>query len=286
MSRNEARRLFKESLALIDQFGSALFGAAEADVLGLDEAHERKKAEKIIVAATDRIQALVNMGNTTTALAGEVQDATKKAREDPFGIGYVVDDNEECEIFIHEEVLRTLVSRIGAVYGFDEEEHRKGLDRPQSHLLAICEQIGVSIRHLLAKKMISIPSCEHEIKHILFAIVKASFPDAVPDGGVTFHGLTGSKPDLGVPRLKTCIETKVARSISDLSRVIGEILTDQSTYGSSDYTNFVAVIYTDNDEITDNLLCDEETRRRDLLGHEPRFKWNCVLARGPLARKP
>jgi hypothetical protein len=110
MSRNEARRLFKESLALIDQFGSALFGAAEADVLGLDEAHERKKAEKIIVAATDRIQALVNMGNTTTALAGEVQDATKKAREDPFGIGYVVDDNEECEIFIHEEVLRTLVS--------------------------------------------------------------------------------------------------------------------------------------------------------------------------------
>ncbi|CAN5409602.1 hypothetical protein BH10PSE3_BH10PSE3_36100 [soil metagenome] len=97
--------------------------------------------------------------------------------------------------------------------------------------------------------------------------------------------MTDSKPDFGVPRLKTCVELKMARSVADLSKSIGQIIDDQSRYGSDDYDNFVGVIYTCDRKLTQAMLDDEVAKRGVRLGSDPLYSWTWRLSHGPLASK-
>lgn len=113
---------------------------------------------------------------------------------------------------------------------------------------------------------------------------RAAFPDALPDGKVAFPSeLKAHVPDFSVPMVKACVETKVARSQADLSTVVEGLLGDMSTYGSSDYTTFFAVIYTNDSALTQTLLDKVLGERQQLSGANPRHHWKWLLVHGPLA---
>lgn len=282
LNKQNIRQHFRDTLSKISEFGWELLGLAEHGEFGLNEAAQRSIVQAKAVAATDALLALVSLTPATEALKAPVREAVANALSDPEAVGSPVLD-PETEVFIHEEILRTYASRVGAIYQLDEIDARQGLTRSQSHLVELCENIGLTIAHLVKKGVATEPAREAIVKHHLFATARASFPDAISDGGIKFEGMTASAPDLGVPRLKTCVELKVARGLSDISKAIGQIIDDQSRYGSAEYNNFIAVIYTSDRTVTTASVKAEVAKRQARLGSDPQHGWTWVVAHGPLA---
>jgi hypothetical protein len=241
----------------------------------------------VLRSATDTIQALARVDIIAQDLVNQVNVAVAEAMKEPTALVSIpVADPEypEEEAYSHVLALQELAARLAAIYGLDIEEKSHGLTSPQMQLLRICENIGGSIVYLLQKKVIQNPKSEHHVKHLLFASVRAVFPDALPDGSVAFpSSLKGHVPDLSVPIIKACIETKVARSKTDLSTVVEGLLGDISTYGSSAYTTFFAVIYTNDDTLTQDLLEEVLEERKERSGINPKYNWKWILVQGPLA---
>lgn len=287
MSRTEARRLFYAATTAIANLDARLFAAEEASELGLIEADQRAAVPAALDAAIDTVSALANLQPMTAALVPEVQQASVAARQDPFAtVTLQIDDDDEGlrEEYEHPLTLRRLAGRLAASYGIDADEADHGLTAPQAQLRRICKNVGNAVAHLVKKKVIDIPSGEHVVKHVLFACVSAAFPDAVPDGGVSFPSrLRAHVPDLAVPRLRTCVEIKVTRTQGDLSTVIDGLIGDIGNYGSTDYDTFLAMIYTSDPELTDELLKQVVEQRYANLGANPIHHWNWSLVRGLLA---
>lgn len=268
--------------------GMAMFSHAEHDQLGLDERWAMHEVEERTKDAAVLIRGLVRARPLTASLVAEVESAAAAALQDPTAVGHPYWDPEE-ELFVHEETLRGLAGRIGRTLGLDTTDFsaHPRLSRDQGRLAEICQNIGETIRHLHDKKVAAKPTAEPRVKHILFATTRASFKDAVPDGRITFTTpLGGHLPDFGVPSLRTCVELKVARDTDSLKAVVGGIVEDMSTYGSEDYDNFIAVIYTQpGSGLTQELMEAEFEARLANLDAETRYDWTYVLAEGPLSTK-
>lgn len=287
IDRNEARRLYQRALDLISRLDLQLFALEEADQLGLIEADERRKMQIILKSTTDTMSALARVDAMAQALVGLVDEEVKAALRHPTAVVSIpvdgIEDHEE-EAYAHVLALQSLAARFAAIYGLDIEERAHGLTTPQVQLRLICENVGNSILFLMQKKMIEVPRSEHHVKHVLFACVKAAFPDALPDGQVAFpSALKEHVPDLSVPMIRACVETKVARSPADLSTVVEGLLGDMSTYGSTDYSTFFAVIYTSDSTLTQELLEQVLNGRLALLGLNPKYQWKWLMVHGPLA---
>ena len=288
IDRNEARRLYQRALYLISHLDLQLFALEEANQLGLIESDERHKMQAILKSATDTMSALARVDVMAQALVGLVDEAIKESLQHPTAIVSIsvdgIEDHEE-EAYVHVLALQSLAARLAAIYGLDIEEKTHGLTTSQVQLRLICENVGNSILFLKNKKMIQIPRSEHHVKHFLFACVKAAFPDALSDGNVAFpSALKGHVPDLSVPMIKACIETKVARSPADLSTVVEGLLGDMSTYGSTDYSTFFAVIYANDTTMTQELLEKVLSERLALLGLNLKYQWKWLMVHGPLAQ--
>jgi hypothetical protein len=281
-----ARRLLRKVKDELNRLETALFGADEAEVLGLDEGTERSRAARQLVAATDALLAFAKLDVSAGELLEEVKSAVEKAKAAPFDVvplPPVAPDDCETEVYEHPLVLRDLQRRIAAIYSLDLDQLELGLTAAQGHLLTICRNIAVSIQMMYQKKLIEVPRGEHQVKHLLFAIVRASFADAIPDGGIAFDGqFQQHRPDFGVPRLKCCVETKIARDRTGMSLAINGIIADQSNYGSDQYDTFIGLIYSSDASLTQEQL-DQEIKSRVEKGGEPRYAWYWVLVHGPLA---
>lgn len=287
VNRTEARRLYKQALEQLGRLDMQLFAVDEAEQLGLVEADERSKMQTALRSATDTMAAFARVDAIAQALVEPVDKAVNAALEEPSALVSITEDDierPEEEAYLHVLVLQGLAARLATVYGLDLEEASHGLTTPQNQLRKICQNVGNSILYLKQKGVIETPAREHHVKHILFACVRAAFPDALPDGKVAFpSALKAHVPDLSVPIVKACVETKVARSMADLSTVVDGLLADMSNYGSSDYTTFFAVIYTSDNALTQMLLDEVLGERQRLSGASPRHQWKWLLVHGPLA---
>lgn len=287
VNRTEARRLYKLALEHFATLNFQLFMLSEAAELNIDEAAQRRKMTMALQSATDTIKALARVSVIAQDLVDQVNEAVKEAMNEPTAVVSIPVADPECpeeEAYSHVLALQELAARLAAIYGLDIEEQSQGLTTPQIQLRRICENIGESIIYLIQKNIIENPKSEHHVKHLLFASVRAAFPDALPDGKVAFPSPLGEHvPDLSVPIIKACIETKVARSQAALSAVVEGLLGDISTYGSSAYTTFFAVIYTNDDMLTQTLLNEVLEKRKKLSGINPQYHWKWLLVRGPLA---
>jgi hypothetical protein len=286
MNTARARQLLRQVEDGLNRLETALFGADEAEVLGLDESTERGRALSQLTKATDALLAFAKLDVSAGVLLEEVKSAVEKAKDRPFDVvdlPPVGSDDCETEVYQHPLVLRDLQRRIAAIYFLDLDQLELGLSAAQAHLLTICRNVAVSIQMMCQKKLIEVPRGEHQIKHLLFAIVRASFEDAIPDGGIAFDGqFQQHKPDFGVPRLKCCVETKIARDRTGMSSAINGIIADQSNYGSDQYDTFIGLIYSSDASLTQEQL-DQEIKSRVEKGGEPRYAWYWVLVHGPLA---
>lgn len=285
MNLGHANRLFRQAGDQLNRLETALFAAVEAGVLGLNETTERANASRRLTDAVDTLLALANLDPSAIALRQDVERAATEAKADPFDVvelAQEVPDDHETEVFRHPLVLRDLLGRIAAIYGLDPDQLEQGLTVAQGHLLTICRNASASINAMLAKKLIAVPRGEHQVKQLLYAIARASFVDVIPDGGIEFEGeFQNHKPDFGVPRLKTCVETKIARDKTSMSSAIDGIIADQSNYGSDKYNRFIGVIYTNNDTLTQEQL-DQEIADRMAKGGWPSYEWHWVLIHGQL----
>ena len=263
----------------------ALFVAQEADELELDKESEQANAFRQLTAASDALLAFANLDPSAGALFKEAQTAVADAKERTFDIVLLPSDGQdemESEVFRHPLVLRSLLGRIAAIYMLDPAQLEHGLTISQDHLLRICRNFSAAIWEMRSKKLIALPRGEHDVKQLLFAIVRTSFVDAIPDGGISFNGqFQKHRPDFGVPSLKCCVETKVARDRTSMSSAIDGIIADQSTYGSDQYQTFIGVIYTGDASLTQEQLDQEIAIRKD-KGGEPKYAWHWVLVRGLL----
>jgi len=286
IDRTEARRLYRVAIEQLARLDLRLFAFEEADQLDLDKAEQSREMQATLRSATDSMAALARANIIAQALIQPVDDAVAKALQRPTEVVSIPLDgaeNQDEEAYLHVVELRTLAARLAAIYGLDIEEKLHGLTTPQVQLRRICENIGTSIVHLVRKRVIKIPSGEHHVKHLLYSCVKAAFSDALPDGSVAFPSpLKGHVPDLSVPIIKACVETKVARSRADLAKVVEGLLGDMSTYGSTDYTTFFAVIYTGDSALTQELLDQELDERQTRLGFNSLYHWKWLLVQGPL----
>jgi hypothetical protein len=286
MNTARARQLLRQVEDGLNRLETALFGADEAEVLGLDESTERGRALSQLTRATDALLAFAKLDVSAEVLLEEVKSAVEKAKARPFDVvdlPPVGSDDCETEVYQHPLVLRDLQRRIAAIYSLDLDQLELGLTAAQGHLLTICRNVAVSIQEMVRKNLIQMPRGEHQVKHLLFAIVRASFADAIPDGSIAFAGqFQQHKPDFGVPRLKCCVETKIARNRNGMSSAIDGIIADQSTYGSDQYNTFIGLIYSSDASLTQELL-DQEIEERRKKGGEPSYAWHWVLVHGPLA---
>lgn len=286
LDRTEARRLYRLAIEQLARLDLRLFAFDEADQLDLDKSEQSREMQATLKSATDSMAALARVDIIAQTLIRPVDDAVAKALQHPTDVVSIPVDgaeNQDEEAYLHVVELRTLAARLAAIYGIDIEEKIHGLTTPQVQLRRICENIGTSILHLVQKRVIKIPAGEHDVKHLLYSCVKAAFSDALPDGSVAFPSLLkGHVPDLSVPIIKACVETKVARSRADLATVVEGLLGDMSTYGSTDYTTFFAVIYTGDSALTQELLDQELDVRWTRLGFNSRYHWKWLLVQGPL----
>lgn len=285
MDLGRARRLFRTAEEGLNRLETALFAASEAGELGLDAATEEAKAIRLLTFAADALSALAGLDPSAGTLLREVEAATVAAKAEPFDVVYAPSDDPDepdTELFRHPLVLRNLLGRVAAIYALDPEDLERGLTAAQEHLLTICRNAAATILHLHGKRIIGIPSSEHDVKNLLYSIARASFIDAIPDGGIAFAGeFRRHKPDFGIPRLKCCVETKVARDGASMSAAIDGVVADQSNYGSEEYKVFIAVIYTDDDKLSQEGL-DREIASRTDKGGVPKYEWHWVLIHGPL----
>lgn len=286
IDRTEARRLYRQAIDQLARLDLLLFAFDEADQIDLDKDEQSRKMRAMLKSATDSMAALARIHGTAQALIKPVDDAVAEALKHPTDVVSIPVDgaeNQEEEAYLHVVELRALAARLAVIYGLDIEEKIHGLTTPQVQLRQICENIGTSIFHLVQKRMIAIPASEHDVKHLLYSCVRAAFSDALPDGSVAFPSpLKGHVPDLSVPIIKACVETKVARSRADLAKVVEGLLGDMSTYGSTEYTTFFAVIYTGDSALTQELLDQELDKRRTRLGFNSLYHWKWLLVQGLL----
>jgi len=286
MNMAAARRLFRQAEHGLNRLETALFGAEEAEALGLDENVERMRASQQLTATSDALLAFASLDASAGALLNEVVTAVAAAKASPFEVVYLPTDEPdgpETEVYLHPLVLRNLQRRVAAIYALDPDQLEQGLTVAQGHLLTVCRNVSIAIQDIYSKGLIELPRGEHDVKHLLFAIVRASFPDAIPDGGIAFDGeFQKHKPDFGVPRLKCCVETKIARDRNSMSSAIDGIIADQSNYGSDQYDTFIGVIYSSSASLTQEQL-DQEIANRAAKGGEPSYAWHWVLVQGHLA---
>ena len=286
MNLNQARRLYRQTEDRLNRLDTALFGAEEADALGLDRKAELMRAHQLMEGATDALVALALLDVSSSALRNEIDQAVAAAKAAPLAVFCLPPDSPdegETEVYQHPIILRGLLGRVADIYSLSPDQMEAGLNVEQGHLLTICRNAPSAIQWMITKKLISAPKGEHQVKHLLFAIARASYADARPDGKIEFDGkLQKHKPDFGIPRLQCCVETKIARDRTSLSTAIDGIIADQSTYGSAEYRMFIGVIYTNDDTLTQELL-DDEIVSRVAKGGEPNYEWHWVLIHGPLA---
>lgn len=285
MNMGQARRLYKKASDGLNRLETALYAAQEADVLGLDEATERANVSRKFTEAKDALLALANLDPSAGALLAELQTAIAEAGKNLFEVTYLPPeglDEGETEEFLHPLVLRSLLGRIAAIYELDPAQLEQGLTVAQGQLLTICRNASAAIHSMLSKKLISVPRGEHDVKHLLYAIARASFIDAIPDGGIAFPGqFVNHKPDFGIPSIKCCVETKIARDRTSMSSAIDGIIADQSNYGDDKYKIFIGVIYASDETLTQDML-DDEIASRVEKGGQPNYEWHWVLILGPL----
>lgn len=285
MDLNKARRLYRLAEESINRLDTALFIADHADDLERNKEEEQENVFKIITNVGDYLGAFASFDTSAGLLLNESVTALDATKKEPFKIvEFPPKEGEDSttEEFFHPIVLRNLLGRISKIYALDPDQLKDGLTVAQGHLLTICRNAAASINLMIAKNLISVPQGEHNVKHLLFAIARASFTDAVPDGQISFTGqFQNHKPDFGIPRLKCCVETKVARDRTSMSSAIDGIIADQSNYGSEDFNTFIAVIYTDNNSITQEDL-DTEIRNREEKSGNTKYMWQWVLINGPL----
>jgi hypothetical protein len=101
--------------------------------------------------------------------------------------------------------FRSLADRIAVIYDLRGTGFHVFQTAAEALPRAICRTLGKSITHLVKKKVMTAPPISEPIvKHLLFALIPASFPDALPDGQIAFKtDLKHYKPDMGVPDLRT-----------------------------------------------------------------------------------
>lgn len=109
----------------------------------------------------------------------------------------------------------------------------------------ICESLGATIGGLNKACGLPLPNGETPVKKLGFELIKAVFPDALPDGNVSFHLANNQvrKPDAAIPSLRTCIEFKFADDAKALGKALDELAADISAYGDARYDIFRGVIY-------------------------------------------
>ena len=286
MNVTQARKLYQKTETSLKYLDSALFGADEAEELGLNKEDQMADATEKLTAACDNLLALCDLDISASSIREEVKNAIEAAKEKPFASVIYVEEYApeyvETDVYLHPIVLRSLLGRVANIYDLGPNQCNGSLSLGREHLLAICRHADEAIIYLMSKKLIGKPTGEHHVKHLLFGFVKAHYPDAVPDGSVVFNGeFRKHVPDFAVPQLKCCIETKVARNAGDLSGAVDGIIADQSTYGSDAYDMFIGVIYTNDPSLEKDHL-DREIQDRYSKGGEPSYEWHWILIHGPL----
>jgi len=141
-----------------------------------------------------------------------------------------------------------------------EEPYLVWIENLQMHLDIIIESYGIHSQHrtklFKLKKMISrtlYPICdpknyetppqkEADVHERIESILKCHYPKLKRKPRIN-KPIKSFEPDSGIPSIKTLIEYKFVNDISDVKRIADEILADTRGYVSSDWKNFLFVIY-------------------------------------------
>ncbi|MEQ7873995.1 hypothetical protein ABDK56_08310 [Sphingomonas sp. ASV193] len=289
MKKSDARRLLAELDEEIQDLEFALFEADEGDTLQLDPNGARKRIPSLAQTIGDRLTSLAQLGSPADSLSSEAARIAGGLRTEPSSIIEIAtahDDHPVEEDYEYPLVARRLVARIRSLWGLQSNPSQHLAPKVIDQVKIISRNVGRTIEHLILKKFVSAPLDEHDVKHVLFSVIRALHPSALPDGSISFEDtLKNHKPDMGVPDKGICIETKVARSKADLSTAIDGLLGDHGNYGSAEYNTFIGVIYTNNDELTQEIVDAAYQARCKRLSADPVHEWSIVLAHGPLAEK-
>lgn len=288
LDRNEARRLHNDLVATLGKLDWQLLIANDGAQFGADVDRARQEVSPLVCDVTDLLRALVNLDQVAEGVRADSEAAIQRADQNIDETVEVM-NGEHVEAWSEEfrvtlEFTR-LAERLRRIYGlYANPEDYIFANRAQKLLHRMCGQIGATVEHLVAKGIVTLPTREDHVKHILYATCRAAFSDALPDGKIVFEGLLrGYKPDLGVPGLKTCVELKLARDLKELASVLDQIVVDQGNYGSLDYTTFISLIYATSNEITPAIVQAAIQEKMETLGANPRFAWTALVTQGVLA---
>lgn len=288
VQRSEARRLFGQLDKHLIELGNRLFETTEGEYLGVDPVAAARAIPGLIRLVGDNLSALANLDVIAHGFREEVLETVRRSLKDPFDL-VEMDPNDwflgpdEGHLVMVE--LPDLARRMRAIYGLEEGSGALApFEQSQKMLVQVAKAVGATITHLIEQKLMQPPQREDHVKHVMYATVASVFPGTLPDGKINFPRVLKSyEPDLSVPRLKTCVELKIARNRRALAEVLGQVTVDMSAYGSQDYTSFVSIIYTDNEALTQKDVDNAISEKLQILGAEPRYSWGVYLALGPLA---
>jgi len=143
----------------------------------------------------------------------------------------------------------------------------------------ICAGIGEAIRDFADRGWMPVPGKETPIKHLGFRLLKSAFPDAEPDGEISFKLPDGRvrKPDAAIPSLRVCVEFKYANDAAELNQRVDEIVADMSAYGDPRYDKFRAVVFAAYDGISNEEL--QKLLKHRLENIRLTYEWRAFLVR-------
>lgn len=164
-----------------------------------------------------------------------------------------------------------------------------GTASPSTVTKQLVEILNATIYSITGKKCFSLPPRDESEVHIrIEAVLRSVFPDLRHKPAIA-KAIKNFEPDTGLPSVRTLIEYKFVDSQADVKRVADEVLADTRGYASTDWDQFVFVIYETRrlksvvqwkellsssgaDERTEILvICGEEPpRRRDVTGASTR----------------
>lgn len=170
--------------------------------------------------------------------------------------------------------LEDATKRLSAAYS-KAKKHEDGLHRVQADPYGNVESIeagrlrrvakglqsvfGIGKSSIVSKDILSIlratqyaitdpgcfsesPQSEADVHHRVEAVLRCVFPDLRSKLPVS-KPIKNFEPDTGLPSVKTLVEYKFVENMADVKRVADEILADTRGYVSSDWNNFVFLIY-------------------------------------------
>jgi hypothetical protein len=169
---------------------------------------------------------------------------------------------------------------IAALGGIISAERLEVLDN-------ICAGLGDAITRFIGHGWMQPPNRETPVRQFGFILLKASFPDTEPDGGIIFRLADGTerRPDGAIPSLRLCIEFKYANNEEELSQRVDEIVADMSAYGDPRYDKFRAVFFvpTSYDGVTQDHL--RTLVRERLRNVRPQYEWEVFLVKAAGGRQ-